>query len=91
MRPRAVHLALGGTIFDKSTMAHYPLMYTSSRLLEPWRLTHWKQRRNMKGGTIFGKFTRMRYPWMDPPASQENAKWLRTMARRRNDIKRTRR
>ena len=72
-------------------MAHYPLMYTSSRLLEPWRLTHWKQRRNMKGGTIFGKFTRMRYPWMDPPASQENAKWLMTMARRRNDIKRTRR
>ena len=51
-----------GTIFGKSTMARYPLMHTSSRLLEPWRRTHLKQRRRrrMKGGTIFGTSTRMR-------------------------------
>ena len=44
---------VGGTIFGKSTMALYPLMHTSSRLLEPWRLAHLKQRRRrrMKGGT----------------------------------------
>ena len=29
---------VGGTIFGKSTMARYPLMHTSSRLLEPSRL-----------------------------------------------------
>ena len=29
---------VGGTIFGKSTMARYPLMHTSSRLLEPWQL-----------------------------------------------------
>ena len=49
---------VGGTIFGKSTMARYPLMYTSSRLLEPWQLVQ-RQRRKMKGGTIFGKSTRM--------------------------------
>ena len=49
---------VGGTIFGKSTMARYPLMHTSSRLLEPWRMA--RQRRKMKGGTIFGKFTRRR-------------------------------
>ena len=26
---------IGGTIFGKSTMARYPLMHTSSRLLDP--------------------------------------------------------
>ena len=61
---------VGGTIFGKSTMALYPLMYTSSRLLEPWRLTHLiqRRRRRMKGGTIFGKSTvmRMRNPLMFP-------------------------
>ena len=53
---------VGGTIFGKSTMARYPLMHTSSRLLEPWRLTHLKQRRRrrMKEGTIFDTSTRMR-------------------------------
>ena len=45
---------LGGTIFGKSTMARYPLMHTSSRLLDQ------HLRRQMKGGTIFGKSTRMR-------------------------------
>ena len=49
---------VGGTIFGKSTMARYPLMHTSSRLLEPWQLVQ-HQRRKMKGGTIFGKSTRM--------------------------------
>ena len=51
---------VGGTIFGKSTMARYPLMHTSSRLLDPMILNHLKQRRKMKGGTIFGKSTRMR-------------------------------
>ena len=45
---------VGGTIFGKSTMARYPLMYTSSRLLDQ------HLQRKMKGGTIFGKFTRRR-------------------------------
>ena len=44
---------VGGTIFGKSTMARYPLMYTSSRLLDQ------HLRLKMKGGTIFGKSTRM--------------------------------
>ena len=62
-------------------MARYPLMYTSSRILEPWRLTHLKQRRKMKGGTIFGKSTHMRPPWMDAHASRVNSeKWMITMA-----------
>ena len=85
---------VGGTIFGKSTMARYPLMHTFSRLLEPWMLTHLKQRRKMKGGTIFGKSTcmQMRNPWMDPSASLvKPAKWLMTMARRRHALKRTRR
>ena len=38
---------VGGTIFGKSTMARYPLMYTSSRLLDQ------HLQRKMKGGTIF--------------------------------------
>ena len=72
---------VGGTIFGKSTMARYPLMYTSSRILELWRLTHLKQRRKMKGGTIFGKSTHMRPPWMDAHASRVNPeKWMITMA-----------
>ena len=44
---------VGGTIFGKSTMARYPLMYTSSRLLDQ------HLQRKVKGGTIFGKSTRM--------------------------------
>ena len=51
---------VGGTIFGKSTMARYPLMHTSSRLLDPMVLKHMKQRRQMKGGTIFSEFTRRR-------------------------------
>ena len=64
---------VGGTIFGKSTMARYPLMHTSSRLLDPWRLDQ-RQRRKMKGGTIFGKSTRMRlrHPLMFPSASRVN-------------------
>ena len=55
---------VGGTIFGKSTMARYPLMYTSSRLLDQ------HLQRKMKGGTIFGKSTRMHNnPWRFPSAS----------------------
>ena len=46
---------VGGTIFGKSTMARYPLMHTSSRLLDPMVLKHVKQRHKMKGGTIFSR------------------------------------
>ena len=71
---------VGGTIFGKSTMARYPLMYTSSRLLEPWQLAQ-RQRRKMKGGTIFGKSTRMHNnPLGFPSASPENEmmeRWLK--------------
>ena len=82
---------VGGTIFGKSTMERYPLMYTSSRLLEPWRLTHLKQRRRrrMKGGTIFGKSTRMRYPSMTSLVNPDS--WVMERVRRRHGIKRTRR
>ena len=74
-------------------MARYPLMYMSSRLLDPHSLTmkHWKSRRPMKRGTLFGKSTRMRYPWMDAHASRVNPEWMITMARRPNAIKRNRR
>ena len=82
---------IGGTIFDKSTMARYPLMYTSSRLLDPhsMMIKNLKQRRRMKGGTIFGKSERMRYPLMYP-SSRVNPQWMITMARCRNAIKRKR-
>ena len=76
---------VGGTIFGKSTMARYPLMYTSSRLLEPWRLDQ-RQRRKMKGGTIFGKSTRMQ---VHPSASYRvnPEPWLMEMVRRRHGMK----
>ena len=72
---------VGGTIFGKSVMARYPLMHTSSRLLEPWRLTQ-RQRRKMKGGTIFGKSTRMRMrnPLRFPSTTQEDdmmERWIK--------------
>ena len=82
---------VGGTIFGKSTMARYPLMHTSSRLLDPWGLDQ-RQRRKMKGGTIFGKSTRMRMrnPLMFPSASRVNPDpWVMEMLRRRHGIKRT--
>ena len=45
---------LGGTIFGKSTTARYPLMHTSSRLLDPLamekRMTRYA--RQMKGGDL---------------------------------------
>ena len=52
---------VGGTLFGKSTLARYPLMHTSSRLVDPMILKRLKprSRRRMKGGTIFGKSTRM--------------------------------
>ena len=67
---------VGGTIFGKSTMARYPLMHTSSRLLDPMVLKHLKQRHKMKGGTIFGKSTRMhnnplRFPSASPRINPE--------------------
>ena len=70
-----------GRIFGKSTMARYPLMYTSSRLLEPWRLDQ-RQRCKMKGGTIFGTSTGMRMgdPMKVLAADQEKARmtrWIR--------------
>ena len=42
---------IGGSIFDKATMVRYPLMHTSSRLLDPHSMImkHLKQRRRMKG------------------------------------------
>ena len=77
-------------------MARYPLMHTSSRLLEPWRMAQrhdpieWakkmaRQCHKMKGGTIFGKFTRRRQnPLRFPSAYPEDPnEWARTMARRR--------
>ena len=74
---------VGGTIFGKSTMARYPLMYTSSRLLEPWRWTQ-RQRRKMKGGTIFGTSTRMRMgdPMKVLAADQEKARMTRWLKQR---------
>ena len=60
---------VGGTIFGKSVMSRYPLMHTSSRMLEPWKRMQ-RQRRKMKGGTIVGQ-----YP--------ESIQWARTMARAR--------
>ena len=49
---------VGGTIFGKSIMARYPLMYTSSRLVDPIQWARTMARDRMKGGTIFGKSTR---------------------------------
>ena len=74
---------VGGTIFGKSTMARYPLMHTSSRLLEPWRWTQ-RQRRKMKGGTIFGTSTRMRMgnPMKVLSADQEKARMKRWLKKR---------
>ena len=72
---------VGGTIFGKSTMARYPLMHTSSRLLDPLIVKHLKQRK-MKGGTIFGTSTHMRRgdPMKVLAAAQEKAmmeRWLK--------------
>ena len=62
-------------------MARYPLMHTSSRLLDPMILKHLKERK-MKGGTMFGTSTRMRMgdPMKVLAADQEKARmtrWLR--------------
>ena len=87
---------VGGTIFGKSTMARYPLMHTSSRLLEPWRMAQrhdpneWakkmaRQRHKMKGGTIFGTSTRMRMshdPMKVLAADQEKARRTRWLKQR---------
>ena len=83
---------IGGTIFGKSTMARHPLMHTCFRLLDPhsMMIKNLKQRRKMKGGTLFDKSKRMCYPWMYP-SCRVNPKWMITMARRRNAIKRKRR
>ena len=61
---------VGGTIFGKSTMARYPLMHTSSRLVDPMILKQLKRRRQMKGGTIFGT-RRHRNPLRFPSAHPE--------------------
>ena len=75
---------VGGTIFGKSTMRRYPLMHTSSRLMDPMILKHAQQRsrRRMKGGTIFGTSTRMRQgdPMKVLRADQEQAmmnRWIK--------------
>ena len=74
---------VGGTIFGKSTMARYPLMYTSSRLTDPLRIV--RQARKMKGGTIFGTSTRMRrsrHPMQVLMADQDKARQRRWLQRR---------
>ena len=45
---------IGGTIFGKSTTARYPLMHTSSRLLDPLSIEKkmLRQVRQMKGGDL---------------------------------------
>ena len=65
-------------------MARYPLMYTSSRLVDPMILKQLKRRRQMKGGTIFGTSTRMRMgdPWQVLAADQENARRTRWLQQR---------
>ena len=72
---------VGGDDLWQVYQARYPLMHTSSRLLERWRLTQ-RQRRKMKGGTIFGTSTRMRMgdPMKAFSAAQEKAmmeRWLK--------------
>ena len=71
---------VGGTIFGKSIMARYPLMYTSSRLLDQ------HLQRKMKGGTIFGKSTRMHNNPLGFPTATERinpAPWRVKQALRR--------
>ena len=74
---------IGGTIFGKSVMSRYPLLHTSSRMLEPWKRMH-RPRRKMKGGTIFGTSTRMRRgdPMKVLRADQEKARWNRWIRQR---------
>ena len=79
---------VGGTIFGKSTMARYPLMHTSSRLVDPMILKHLKQRhRKMKGGKIFGTLFGPGDPRKVWWANQAKAR----RQRRRKSIKRGRR
>ena len=75
---------VGGTIFGKSTMARYPLMHTSSRLLDPMIRKHLTRRRTMKGGTIFGTSTRMRRgdPMKVLTADQDKARMRRWLGQR---------
>ena len=77
---------VGGTIFGKSTTARYPLMHTSSRLLDPLAMKKRMVRyaRQMKGGTIFGTSTRMRMgdPMRVFAADQENARRRRWLQQR---------
>ena len=84
---------VGGTIFGKSTMARYPLMYTSSRLLEPWRLDQ-RQRRKMKGVRFLASppVCEGEIPWgsrLRPGVNPEP--WVMEMVRRRHGIRRGRR
>ena len=76
---------VGGTIFGKSTMARHPLMHTSSRLLEPWRLTQ-RQRRKMKGGKL-KKRIQIDFPHRPFPSAHPIHDWYRL----RKGIKRGRR
>ena len=71
-----------GTIFGKSVMARYPLMYTSSRLTDPLRMV--RQARKMRGGTIFGTSTRMRMgdPMKVLMADQDKARQRRWLQQR---------
>ena len=76
---------VGGTIFGKSTTARYPLMHTSSRLVDPMILQQLKRRRQMKGGTIFGTSTRMRrsrHPMQVLAADQDKARQRRWLQQR---------
>ena len=78
---------VGGTIFGKSVMSRYPLMHTSSRMLEPWKKMQ-RQRRQMKGGTIFGTSTRMRRgdPMKVLRTDQEKAMMNRWLKQRGGNI-----
>ena len=77
---------VGGTIFGKSTMARYPLMYTSSRLTDPLHMEKImvRQARKMRGGTIFGTSTRMHMgnPMKVLAADQEKARRRRWLQQR---------
>ena len=61
---------VGGTIFGKSTTARYPLMYTSSRLTDPFYMEKRmiRQVRQMKGGdlrkVLWANQAKARRQWM---------------------------
>ena len=65
-------------------MARYPLMHTSSRLLDPLIQKQLTRRRTMKGGTIFGTSTRIRRgdPMQVLTADRDQARMRRWLGQR---------